>query len=73
MSGSRLRIVVDAGNRVSLHMDGDRLWTSSGTLDAALRSGRKLLLGGRSSGNAGKAYIDNIEVWSYGGAGVVNQ
>ena len=69
----RLRIVIDTENRVSLDMDDKRLWTSSGTLDPALRSGRKLILGNRSSGSAGRAYIDNIEVWSYRGPRAVDQ
>ena len=58
----RLRIVVDASNRVSFHVDGTLLWQSTGTLDPALRSGRRLALGTHSSGRAGKAYIDNISV-----------
>ena len=57
-----LRIVIDASNRVSFHADGTLLWRSTGTLDPALRSSRRLALGRRSSGSAGKAYIDNVSV-----------
>ena len=70
---SRLRIVINPSNRVSLHMDDKRLWMSAGTLHPALRSGRMLFLGHRSSGSAGKAYIDNLKVWKYKGSRAVDQ
>ena len=60
----KLRIVIDASNRVSFYVDNTLLWQSTGTLDPNVRSGKKLDLGERSSGSAGKAYIDNIEIRS---------
>lgn len=57
----RLAIAVDASNRVSFHIDGTLLWESDVPMDAAYRAAR-LLVGGRSSGSAGKAYIDDVEV-----------
>ena len=59
----KLRIVIDASNRVSFYVDNTLLWRSTGTLDPNVRSGRRLDLGERSSGSAGKAYIDNIQVF----------
>ncbi len=64
-----MRIVVDASNHVSFHINGAMLWRSAGPLDPALRSGRKLKLGARSSGSAGKAYIDNVSVVTDGAVG----
>ena len=60
----KLRIVIDASNRVSFYVDNTLLWQSTGTLDPNVRSGKKLDLGERSSGSAGKAYIDNVEIRS---------
>ena len=63
---SRMRIVIHPDDRVSLYMDDHWLWTSAGMLDPALRWSRRVVLGNRSSGSAGKAYIDNVEVWTHG-------
>ena len=60
----KLSIVIDASNRVSFYVDKTLLWQSTGTLNPNVRSGKKLVLGDRSSGSAGKAYIDNIEIRS---------
>ena len=57
----RLAVEIDESNQVSFHVDGKLLWESDVPIDAAYRTAR-LLVGGRSSGNAGKAYMDNIEV-----------
>ena len=63
---SRMRIAIHPDDRVSLYMDDQWLWTSAGGLDPALRWSPRLVLGNRSSGSAGKAYMDNFEVWTHG-------
>ena len=70
---ARMRIAIHPDDRVSLYMDDEWLWTSVGALDPALRWGRRLILGNRSSGSAGKAYLDNLEVWTYRDSRTTNQ
>ena len=69
----RMRIAIHPNGRVSLFMDDERLWTSVGAVDPALRWNHRLVLGNRSSGSAGKAYIDNLEVWAYQDARATNR
>jgi hypothetical protein len=53
---------VGADGRVAFSIDGKLLWTSTQAMDSKYLSGRRLILGSRSSGSAGKAYHDNVTV-----------
>lgn len=78
----RAKIQINANRTVSFLIDGTTLWTSTTPIASQYLSGRRVILGDRSSGSAGKAYLDNIDVragsvantvgrWSaFGNAGV---
>ncbi|MBK9440054.1 MAG: hypothetical protein IPN53_01605 [Comamonadaceae bacterium] len=58
----KARVDFQADGRVTFSIDGIALWTSTQPMDSKFLTGRRLILGSRSSGSAGKAYHDNIKV-----------
>jgi len=58
----KARMDILADGRASFLIDGSVLWTSTQAIDIRYLTGKRLLLGSRSSGSAGKAYHDNITV-----------
>ena len=57
---ARVDILADA--RATFLIDDTALWTSTQPIDTKYLTGRRLILGSRSSGSAGKAYHDNVKV-----------
>jgi len=58
----KARVDILADGRASFLIDGSVLWTSTQAIDTRYLTGKRLILGSRSSGSAGKAYHDNIKV-----------
>ncbi len=58
---AKMKILTDG--RVEFYIDNSLLWTSTKSIDTSVLTDKHIVLGDRSSGSAGKAYIDNILVY----------
>jgi hypothetical protein len=58
----KMKIVVDASNKVSFFLDGQFVWSPKKPVHASLLKDKNVLLGFTSPGNAGKAYHDYVRV-----------
>lgn len=60
----KAKIKIRYDHKVEFYIDDVRLWTSTKAIDKSMLTGKRLVLGNRSSGSAGKAYHDNVKVIS---------
>ncbi len=60
----KAKIKIRNDRQVEFYIDDTLLWTSTKKVDIQKLANKRLVLGNRSSGSAGKAYIDNIKIYN---------
>ncbi len=64
----RLEAEIAADRRVRFLLDGVEVWASPEPAHSSLLAGQRVVVSGRSSGSAGKAYHDEVVVSGFAGA-----